>query len=881
MLGKRIRMAVVTGVCVALTTGVEAGTGAKLPQSGTLDLLDGADVVIDGLPAGSETGYSVGAAGDVNGDGRPDMLVGARGAAAAGSGRAEAGAVYVVFGRTERAPVDLANLGSGGFRIDGAVAGDGAGSAVASAGDLNGDGLADVLVGAPQADRSADARDAGAAYVVFGKASPDPVDLAALGPAGYRVGGVAAGDSAGFAVSSAGDLNGDGTRELIVGAPRASVGDRTHAGSAYVVFGKGTPGDIDLASGFAGYRLDGAQNGQAGWSVAGSPDMNGDGKPEVLLGAPYTSPNDSPFGGSAYAVWGKSSSDTIDLSNLGEGGYELFGGESGGPGDQPSTEAAGAAVAPVGDTNGDGTPDFAVAGQLADRDARRNSGAVYVVYGRAQAGSLPLDSVQGSNGWRIDGANAADQTGATIANAGDFNGDGRGDMIVAAPLANPFSRQNAGASYVVFGQPQNADIDLSALGPKGIRIAGAEPGDVTSRSVAGVGDVNGDGGPDVLLGSVYNRNGEPPPRDPATGEPGPPPEGAAEREQTGAAYVVYGPRPDPGEPPPDAGETEEVAAGCVAAKNVEAIVDDSGSMEETDPDVLRRLALEILLTKPRNQGETLGAVEFGSEADQLFPPLEVESGQEQDELLALIERELRADNGGTDYNAAFSVLADENPGAAARIFLTDGAHNAGRYELGHLNGPPTFVIGLGIGRRGGDGQRLQRIADETKGRYFPSVDRDELQAVLNGIDSRLNCDIELETLDGIITDDPGDDAEEDEPRDDVEDFEEELDEDAHSADVVVSWDDEEDDLEVDEIAVEEDDGDVVQRIRAKSLRRLIRSGKRGGRRGLRVQGFAGDTYQSFRATGLRQGTLKVRVRARRVQGQARVTTQISQSRRRR
>jgi hypothetical protein len=875
MLTRRIRIVVVGLACAGCAVGVGSAGGASLPQSGTLDLLDGADVVIDGLPADSETGYSVAAAGDVNGDGRPDMLIGARRASA--TGREKAGAVFVVFGRTEKAPIDLANLGTGGFRIDGAAAGDEAGSAVASAGDLNGDKLDDIVIGAPGADRAADATDSGAAYVVLGKASNSGVDLADLGTAGYRIAGAAAGDAAGFSVGSVADLNGDSVRELLVGAPRADIDERTDAGRGYVVFGTAVPGDVDLAAlGTGGYRLDGAQNGHAGWSIAGSPDMNGDGKPEVLLGAPYTSPNDSGFAGTAYAVWGKSSTTPIDLASLGDQGFELQGGETGGPGDQPSTEAAGGAVAPVGDTNADGIPDFAVGGQLADRGALRNSGSVYIVYGRRQSGSLPLDAVQGGNGWRIDGANAGDQTGATISTAGDFDGDGIDDIVIAAPLANPFSRQNAGASYVVFGRRENADVDLSAIGPRGVRIAGAEPGDVTSRSVAGIGDMNGDGGPDVLLGSVYNRNGEPQPRDPATGEPVPPPEGAPERQPTGAAYVVYGPRPEPDAPPPDPGEVEEVVEDkCVAAKNVEAIIDDSGSMEGTDPDVLRRLALEILLTKPRNQGETLGAVEFGSSADQLFPPLEVQTGQEQAELLKLLEQELQADNGGTNYNAAFAVLADENPGAAARIFLTDGGHNEGEYALGHLNGPPTFVIGLGIGRRGGDAGRLQRIATETGGRYFPSVDQDDLQRVLNGIDSVLNCDIDIETLSAIVTDDP----EEDEGEDDEVEWEEELDEDANSADVVVSWDDEGDDIDVDEMAVEDDDGDVVQRIRAKSLRRLLKSGKRGGRRGLRVQGFAGDTYQSFRLTGLRQGTLSVRVKAKRVRGRSRVTAQISQSRR--
>jgi hypothetical protein len=878
MLTKRIRIATVVVACACCAAWVGSAGGASLPQSGTLDLLDGADVVIDGLPAGSETGYSVAAAGDVNGDGRPDMLIGAR--RAPSQGRETAGAVFVVFGRTEKAPVDLANLGTGGFRIDGAAAGDEAGSSVASAGDLNGDKLADIVIGAPGADPGGDRKDAGAAYVVLGKASGSGVDLADLGTAGYRIAGAAAGDSAGFSVSSVADLDGDSVREILVGAPKADVGERTDGGRGYVVFGNAIPGDVDLASlGSDGYALAGAQNGHAGWSIAGSPDMNGDGKPEVLIGAPYTSPNESGFAGTAYAVWGKSSTAPIDLADLGDQGFELHGGETGGPGDQPSTEAAGGAVAPVGDTNADGIPDFAVGGQLADRGALRNSGSVYIVYGRKQSGSLPLEAVQGGNGWRIDGANAGDQTGATISSAGDFDGDGLDDIVIAAPLANPFSRQNAGASYVVFGRKENADVDLSAIGPRGIRIAGAEPGDVTSRSVAGIGDMNGDGGPDILLGSVYNRTGDPPPRDPATGEPGPPPEGAPERQATGAAYVVYGPRPEPDAPPPDPGEVEEVVEDkCVAARNVEAIIDDSGSMEGTDPDVLRRLALEILLTKPRNQGEVLGAVEFGSTADQLFPPLEVRTGQEQAELLKLLEQELLADNGGTNYNAAFAVLADENPGAAARIFLTDGGHNEGEYALGHLNGPPTYVIGLGIGRRGGDAGRLQRIASETGGRYFPSVDRGELQTVLNGIDSVLNCDIELETLSAIVTDDP-EDPDEDEREDDVAEWEEELDEDANSADVVVSWDDEEDDIEVDEMAVEDDDGDVVQRIQAKSLRRLLKSGKRGGRRGLRVQGFGGDTYQSFRLTGLREGTLSVRVKAKRVRGKSRVRAQISQSRR--
>ena len=210
--------------------------------------------------------------------------------------------------------------------------------------------------------------------------------------------------------------------------------------------------------------------------------------------------------------------------------------------------------------------------------------------------------------------------------------------------------------------------------------------------------------------------------------------------------MIFAPRP-PAEPT-DPGVEEEEQAGCVAARNVEFLIDDSGSMELTDPQLLRRTATELLISKPRNAGEVLGAYEFGSVGTQVFAPQVIEPrgpGSNQPALFELLAKSVGADNGGTNYNAAFEGVASDNPGAQARIFLTDGEHNEGEYIDGHRGGPPTYVIGLGIGRRGDAARRLARIAEDTGGRYYAGVTAQNLQPVLNRIDSRLNCDVQLDS----------------------------------------------------------------------------------------------------------------------------------------
>jgi hypothetical protein len=108
-------------------------------------------------------------------------------------------------------------------------------------------------------------------------------------------------------------------------------------------------------------------------------------------------------------------------------------------------------------------------------------------------------------------------------------------------------------------------------------------------------------------------------------------------------------------------------------------------------------------------------------------------------MRAALKAKINADNGLTDYNAAFSQAQADDPNAKARIFLTDGGHDNGTYDNGHRGGPPTYVIGFGGATSGEDGQPLKQIASETGGRYFPQTDSSNLQAVMNEIGTTLTC----------------------------------------------------------------------------------------------------------------------------------------------
>jgi hypothetical protein len=194
---------------------------------------------------------------------------------------------------------------------------------------------------------------------------------------------------------------------------------------------------------------------------------------------------------------------------------------------------------------------------------------------------------------------------------------------------------------------------------------------------------------------------------------------------------------------------------CTPAESVAAILDDSSSMEDNDPLNIRAAAMQLLITEPTGQDRTLGAVEFGNLAGPLFNPTQIGPGQGAmlASLVNLADDGWAGTGDDTNYNAGFASSAASQPAADARIFLTDGEHNVGTYENGHLGGPRTYVIGLNIGPSGEGSEAadlLGRIAGETGGRYYPlrlqpdddpAVQARRLQPVFNSINAKLECQI--------------------------------------------------------------------------------------------------------------------------------------------
>ena len=228
-------------------------------------------------------------AGDVNGDGFDDLLIGAPSADTSGNGKLLAGESYVIFGGASLPEtIDLASLGAAGFRLFGADAGDGSGYSVSSAGDVNGDGFDDVLIGAYHAGAAGNGKSsAGDSYVIFGGASlPATIDLASLGAAAITIFGADAGDESGRRVSSAGDVNGDGFDDMLIGAnyADASGNGKSSAGESYVIFG----GDFTLAVTHAGTAAGETLTGNAAANVMiggrGNDILIGNGGSDVLRG---------------------------------------------------------------------------------------------------------------------------------------------------------------------------------------------------------------------------------------------------------------------------------------------------------------------------------------------------------------------------------------------------------------------------------------------------------------------------------------------------------------------------------------------------------------------------------------------------------------------
>jgi Bacterial Ig domain/FG-GAP repeat len=471
--------------------------------------------MIEGIAAGDQAGYAVAGGGDIDGDGLADVIVGAWSADVDGNGE---GRVFVVYGKPDGASVALSDVldGTGGFVIDGIDDFDRTGFAVASGGDVDGDGLADVIIGAPQADAVAD--NEGRVFVVFGKGDQDPVALATLeaDAAGFVIEGIAADDLAGWSVGGGSDVDGDGRDDVIVGAPQADGNGVGNSGRVFVVLGKPDSMPVDLvavAAGNGGFAIDGiALEDHAGDAVAGIGDVDGDGLEDLLVGVPQANAGGGNSGRS-FVVLGKTDGTTVELADvlLGDGGFAIDG--------AAGLDQLGDAVSGAGDVDGDGLADVIVGAPGAENDTNLQ-GRSYVVYGKNDGTAVTADDLAaGIGGFAIDGEAEGDLSGWSVGGGVDVDGDGRSDVLVGAQNAD-FAAVVAGRSYVIYGGAGGPVVALGdvAMGIGGFAIDGEMSNDVSGWSIAGGGDVSGDGLGDLLIG--------------AYGAPG--------GDDVGRSYVVFG-----------------------------------------------------------------------------------------------------------------------------------------------------------------------------------------------------------------------------------------------------------------------------------------------------------------------------------------------------
>ena len=408
-------------------------------------------------------GYSVSSAGDFNDDGFNDIVVGAYEATPPGF-RGLAGKAYILYGNTSfSSPFDVNTLsGTNGVIINGISQRDNTGFSVASAGDFNGDGISDVVIGAYRADTNN--ADAGKAFVVYGaKNHSSTLELKDMNS--NEVGviqGLYTSDKLGTSVSSAGDFNGDGIDDIIIGSQGF--------GESCVVYGSAnfrtiSIGDLDGKNGIIIDEMTSRSN-DFGYSVSSAGDFNGDNISDVIVGAPK-SQDGYHSQGDAYIIYGKTNyTKELETNSYGQKILNVSPSFQTGDavyrnyslllrGDQSEGGQFGYSVSQVGDINGDGYDDVLIGARAGNQDGSDGeswTGLVYLLYGSSEyAGFIKAADWSSNLGFIIEGTDPKGYLGWSLSSAGDFNGDGYGDIIIGAPYSWADGIFAAGKVYVIYG----------------------------------------------------------------------------------------------------------------------------------------------------------------------------------------------------------------------------------------------------------------------------------------------------------------------------------------------------------------------------------------------------------------------------------------------
>ncbi len=411
-------------------------------------------VILESDQVNSFLGISVASAGDVNGDGYSDVIAGAY---AYDSGETDEGAAFIYHGSATGIITIAADT------VQSNQAGVWLGRSVSSAGDVNGDGFSDVIVGAPSFDNPE--INEGRAFVYHGSATGINTTAAATVESNQ------AGAEMGFSATMAGDVNGDGYGDVIVGATRYDNG-QIDEGAAFVYHGSAT-GISTTAAAIV------ESNQANAWMgiVSSAGDVNGDGYSDVITGA-YFYDNGQNNEGAAFVYHGSATGiNTTAVTTV----------------ESNQADANMSIVSSAGDVNGDGYSDIIVGAYSYD-NVENNEGAAFVYHGSAAGVNTTATAAVESN-------QASAWLGYSVAGAGDVNGDGYSDVMVGVPLYNN-SQTDEGVVFIYHGSATGINTTAAAL------LQSDQVGAQLGIAVAGAGDVNGDGYSDIIAGAFLYNNGE-------------------------------------------------------------------------------------------------------------------------------------------------------------------------------------------------------------------------------------------------------------------------------------------------------------------------------------------------------------------------------------